>query len=419
VRRRPERDTTSRSAVSGSLRGLLLLLGVGTVGAAGTFLVGAAVGMHAGELVHLGLLIVPALVATVVVTAVAGRILAATSMRTHLLVVALAGAALGLGNLAALSRTMFVSSHDATAVAVLLCYSVGIGVGAAIALARSSIQAVDRVTSVARSWADGDLDHRIGSVTASAEIERLAATLDSVVDRLQSAIAREREAEGERRDLITAVSHDLRTPLAGLRAMVEALDDGVVNDLVVVRRYTGEMRRAVESLAGLVDDLFELVQLDARHGPADAGAGLVALNEIVRTALRACSIAANDAGVHVSTNLDGAGGAPVPPRLERVVQNLLQNAIQHTPPSGSVCIRATVSNGWLSFDVIDTGTGIAPDMLPRVFEPFWRADAARSSPGSGLGLALAKKIVDAIGGRLDVQSTPGTGSRFTVRLPVA
>src|SRR5205085_12668064 len=143
------------------------------------------------------------------------------------------------------------------------------------------------------------------------------------VDRLQSAIAREREAEGERRDLITAVSHDLRTPLAGLRAMVEALDDGVVNDLVVVRRYTGEMRRAVESLAGLVDDLFELVQLDARHVAADAGAGRVALNEIVRTALRACSIAANDAGVHVSTNLDGAGGAPVPPRLERVVQNLL------------------------------------------------------------------------------------------------
>jgi two-component system sensor histidine kinase BaeS len=142
------------------------------------------------------------------------------------------------------------------------------------------------------------------------------------------------------------------------------------------------------------------------------------LEDVIRSALEACEVQAEAKGLVVERRLDGAGEAPCSPRLVRVLQNLLQNAIRHTAADGTVLIEARRRPDALEIAVRDTGEGIPPEALDRVFEPFWRADAARSTPGSGLGLALAKRIVEALGGSITVESAPARGSRFAVVLPV-
>jgi signal transduction histidine kinase len=231
----------------------------------------------------------------------------------------------------------------------------------------------------------------------------------------RDAVERQRRVEAQRRDLITAISHDLRTPLASLRAMAEAIDEEVVDDAATMRRYAGEMRRATESLATLVDDLFELAQLEA--GAIEAEAHRATVEEVVGSALGACDAQATRKGLRLETRLDGTGSVACSPRLGRVLQNLIQNAIRHTPADGTVRVEATRDRGSLRLVVSDTGEGIPPDALDRVFDPFWRGDAARAGEGSGLGLALSARIVESLGGRIQVESEPARGSRFAVLVP--
>jgi signal transduction histidine kinase len=231
----------------------------------------------------------------------------------------------------------------------------------------------------------------------------------------REAVAREREVERQRQDLITAISHDLRTPLASLRAMAEAIDEGVVDDPDTMRRYVGEMRRSAASLATLVDDLFELVQLEAEAIEVESRKATV--GEVVTSALAACGPHAQRKGLRLETRLDGTGPVPCSPHLGRVLQNLVQNAIRHTPADGTVRVEARRSRAGLHLVVSDTGEGIPPDSLDRVFDPFWRGDAARGGEGSGLGLALSARIVESLGGQIRVESEPARGSRFAVVVP--
>jgi signal transduction histidine kinase len=226
---------------------------------------------------------------------------------------------------------------------------------------------------------------------------------------------RERSIEAQRRDLVIAVSHDLRTPLSSLRAIAEAIDDRVVGHPETLARYAAEMRRSAEALTALVDDLFELVQLES--GAISLGTERARLAEVVGSALAACDGQAIEKGLALETQLDGAGQAPCSPHLGRVLQNLLQNAIRHTPADGTVRVEARRVHGALQVAVEDSGQGIAKTDLERVFEPFWRGDAARSDQGYGLGLAVSKRIVEALGGEIAVHSEPSRGSRFEVVLP--
>jgi signal transduction histidine kinase len=228
-------------------------------------------------------------------------------------------------------------------------------------------------------------------------------------------VAREREVERQRQDLITAISHDLRTPLASLRAMAEAIDEGVVDDPETMRRYVGEMRRSTASLATLVDDLFELVQLEAEA--IEVASRKATVGEVVTSALAACGPHAQRKGLRLETRLDGAGAVPCSPHLGRVLQNLIQNAIRHTPADGTVRVEAQRDRAGLHLVVSDTGEGMSPDSLDRVFDPFWRGDAARGGEGSGLGLALSARIVESLGGQIRVESEPARGSRFAVVVP--
>jgi signal transduction histidine kinase len=394
---------------------LVLLAAVAAVGATGTFVVGAATGMGSSELRHLAAYVVPALFVTVAAMWVTGRLLARATLAQRFVAVGALGAAVALANLWVLSRQMFVSEHDATLLGVLLLYSVGAGIGAAVVTARSSARAVRRLTATASALGEGDLDARTGQIEGGPELDVLAATLDDMAARLQGAQERERQIEATRRDLVTAVSHDLRTPLASLRAMVEAIDERVVDDPESMRLYAQQMRRSVRQLGAMIDDLFELAQLDA--GAIETETRRARLGEVVSSAVATVGLQAEEKGLSLVAELNGADDALCSPRLARVIQNLLVNAVRHTPADGSVRIEARLAADALEVAVADTGEGIAPEDLARVFDPFFRADPARQGAGAGLGLALAKRIVEALGGEISAESEPSHGARFAVTLP--
>ena len=286
---------------------------------------------------------------------------------------------------------------------------------AALIVGRTTDDAIRRLAATAQSLGNNDLEVRTGSLNASPELQLLGATLDRAAERLEFAIDSERRIEGQRRDLMTSISHDLRTPLASIRATVEAINDGVVDDPQTVRRYAAEMLRSISALVDLVDDLYELSQLDARSVAADSQAAAARRGDPPRgRSLRArCDAARRPRG----GGREDAGNATCSPKLIRVVQSLIDNAVRYTPRGGRVRVYAGADPASLRVSVEDTGRGIDPAQLHRVFEPFWRGDEARSTRGSGLGLALAQRIVEALGGRIEATSTPEVGSRFVVVLP--
>ncbi len=175
------------------------------------------------------------------------------------------------------------------------------------------------------------------------------------------------------------------------------------------------MRRSVSQLVSMVDDLFEMVQLD--DGAIETETHRARLVEIVNSAVAAVEVQAREKRLSLVTNLNGAEDAPCSPRMTRVLQNLLVNAVRHTPADGTVRVHASRSPDGLEVAVEDTGEGLAPEDLERVFEPFFRADPARSGAGAGLGLALARRIVESLGGRIEAESRRAVGSRFSVQLP--
>ncbi len=398
-----------------SWRTLALVVAVAAVGALGTLIVAQVVGMHGSDLAHLMSLVAPAALVTIVAAFGARSLLRRTSLRQRFVAVALTAAVAALANLLVLTTQMFVEGHDATLVIVLLVYSTAAGVAAALVLARSSADAIRRLDLAVTTLGSGDLGARVGELDAGPELDRLAATLDAMAERIQGAQAREREIESRRRDLITAVSHDLRTPLASLRAMVEAVDESVVRDPESLTRYAGEMRRSVNQLVDMVDDLFELTQLDA--GAIEAETERASLAEVVRSAITAVRPQVEAKGLSLVTDLRGADEVPCSPRLVRVLQNLLVNAVRHTPADGTVRIDAARRPGRLEVAIQDNGEGITAADLAHVFDPFFRVDPARGRGGTGLGLALAKRIVEALGGTITAASEPNVGFALRRRDP--
>jgi signal transduction histidine kinase len=403
--------------MNGSGRTIALVVAVAAAGVIGTLLVATAMGVEAGERSDLLVLLVPAGMVTIVAAGLFRSVLGRASMRARFVGVALLAAVIAIANLGVLTLRMTVSEHDATLVTVLLLYSAAAGVAGALAVARSSSSAVDRLDGAARRLGEGDLDTRIGILDAGPELDRLGATLDDMASKLQDAQRRERDADAMRRDLITTVSHDLRTPLASLRAMVEAIDEGVVADDASVTRYAREMRRSVAQLSSMVDDLFELTQLES--GAIQAETARADLEQLVADAMASIAVEAEEKGLTLLASTDGVEGIRCSPRVARVLQNLLSNAVRHTPADGTIQVEANRLGDRVQLSVEDDGSGIASEDLPRVFDPFFRADPARSGPGAGLGLALAKRIVEALGGRISAERAAGKGARFAVELPLS
>ncbi|MGH9250545.1 MAG: sensor histidine kinase [Acidimicrobiales bacterium] len=236
---------------------------------------------------------------------------------------------------------------------------------------------------------------------------------------------RERRLEDSRRQLVAWVSHDLRTPLAGLRAMAEALEDGVVDDPATVSNYHRRMRVETDRVSGLVDDLFELSRINA--GALRITLQNVPLAEVVSDAVAAAAPVASAKRVRLEAAPSGYGTVRgSEPELGRVLANLLLNAIGHTPADGVVRVDggSDARGGWVA--VTDGCGGIPESDLPRVFDVAFRGAAARSpssdvvasTGGGGLGLAIVRGLVDIHDGEVAVANTDG-GCRFTVRLPAA
>jgi signal transduction histidine kinase len=318
---------------------------------------------------------------------------------------------------------MFISRHDRGVLWIVLAGAGAVGVILAVLLGRRVAAASRTVGEMVRRLADGNAAVGIGVRPASApgELARLAAELEQTSARLAEAQAQAQALERSRRELVAWVSHDLRTPLAGVRAMVEALEDRVVEEPGTVARYYATMRREIDRLAGLVNDLFELSRIQSGSLSLDIEA--VALDELVGDAVAGAAIAASAKGI----DLRGEVGEPSPvvelstPEMVRVVRNLLDNAIRHTPPGGVVVITAGLdaSGEAAEVSVQDACGGIPERDLDSVFEMAYRGDSARTpgDGGGGLGLAVARGLVEAHHGEISVHNE-GPGCRFTVRLPL-
>lgn len=224
-----------------------------------------------------------------------------------------------------------------------------------------------------------------------------------------------RQVEEARRQLVAAASHDLRTPLASLRLLVESIDDGVATG-ETRDRYLAEIRTHVAVLSGLVDDLFELSRIEA--GEISWTMRQVELGELIGDTVAAMRAPAAERGVRIAAELPPGEvlAEANAEKVQRVLFNLIQNAIRHTPADGSVTVRARSRAGGVEVEVADDGEGVPARDGERVFEAFYRGDAARDEDGAGLGLAISRAIVEAHGGHIWLEdAAPGTRVRFTLR----
>ncbi|HEX6312263.1 MAG TPA: HAMP domain-containing sensor histidine kinase [Acidimicrobiia bacterium] len=318
------------------------------------------------------------------------------------------------------AQAMFYSDHDLEALVVMLLAAGAVGVGAALLLGRRVGRISRSLAEVARAIGDdarGDAGSR-APLAAPQELARLREELELTSTRLEEARARERALDASRRELVAWVSHDLRTPLAGIRAVIEALEDGVVDDPDTVARYHTTVREEADRLTALVDDLFELSRTQA--GVLRLHLERVSLGDLVSDAIAGAAPIAEAKGVRLEGRLDGESPrlSVSAPEVLRALRNLLENAIRHTPSDGTVVVEAGLEAGHAYVSVVDSGGGIPEPDLPRVFEVAFRGDAARTpGTGAGLGLAIARGLVEAHRGEITVRNENG-GACFTVRLPL-
>ena len=319
-------------------------------------------------------------------------------------------------NIAVTAGLMFISGHDLG----LLFFSSIVALAFAGAIAGQVLSAVRELAAAARRVAGGQLGTRVNA-TGTDELAELGRAFNTMAARLDEADAARREMEEARRQLIAAISHDLRTPLATIRAMVEAINDGVVSDRETIERYMRSIHGEVDRLSSLIDDLFELSRLDA--GALQLRLEPGSLRDLLSDTLEALQPRATSKGLRLSGQVD----SDLPPvvmdaaRIQRVLYNLVENAIRHSPPAGVIFLEAQEEPESVRVDVVDSGEGIPPADLPRIFDRFYRGEKSRvrGQGGAGLGLAIARGLVEAHGGKIWAQNLPGRGARFSFVLPKA
>jgi signal transduction histidine kinase len=324
-----------------------------------------------------------------------------------------------IAGVVATAQAMFLSGHDFAVVLLVSAVAGTVGLGVAMLLA-GRVMADVRILLDAAAAVGPDGNAATGMPRPRmAELRRVRDELARAGVRLEEGRRRERALEASRRELVAWVSHDLRTPLAGLRAMAEALEDEIADDPA---RYHRQIRREVDRLARMVDDLFELSRIQS--GALTVSLQRVEVGALVSDVLSGAFAVATARGVRLDARVAPAIVDADPNGLGRVLANLVVNAIRHTPSDGTVEVRAGEDGGDVVLSVTDRCGGIGEGELGRVFDAGWRGSPARTpdpgdGPGSGagLGLAIARGIVEAHHGRIGVENTTG-GCRFEVRLPL-
>ncbi len=329
----------------------------------------------------------------------------------------------------ALAQAMFISAEDSVLLLVFLGFAVLVALVLAGSLAGEIAQTIGRVETGARRIAEGDYAFRVPDrdTSGSDEITRLARWFNLMAANVEHAFATRERAEADRRQMLAALSHDLRTPLTSIRAMIESIDDGVTSDAATMRRYQRAIRAEAQRLGMLLDALFELSRLES--GALILACERLGIDDLISEAIEAFSEQAERYGVQ----LVGQVEPDVPPveidprQIARVLANLVQNALRYTPAGGAALITVArgdgaAEEGAIVVRVADSGPGIAADELERIFEPTSRGNAARARTcrgadhlddgiGAGLGLAIARAIVELHGGHIWAESPLRPGQR--------
>jgi signal transduction histidine kinase len=316
------------------------------------------------------------------------------------------------------ARLMFASQHDLQLATVLLLFAGSIAMSFGYLLSISLTERIDKLNQAAMELRQGHLDVRVPAGGRD-ELAELAQSFNEMAARLEIGARQQRELETLRRDVVTWIGHDLRAPLTSIRVIVEALADGVVEDPATEERYLETAQHHIHSLSQLLDDLFDMAQIDAGGMKLERHPG--SIRDLVSDALEGFSALAaqHDVKLEGSTGSDVDAVPMDAQKIARVLTNLLDNALRHTPAGGVVHVSASGEGECVRVEVRDTGEGISAKDLPHVFERFYRGDkeADRDSAGVGLGLAIAGGIVEAHGGDIGIESAVGEGTRVWFTLP--
>jgi signal transduction histidine kinase len=342
----------------------------------------------------------------------------APSLRWALLATYILSSALTFLNVWLTARLMFVSQHDLILATILLLFATGIAVALGSFFSATLGKRIHALNQTVREISEKDLDVR-AEVDGRDEIAELASAFNEMASRLEAASQRQQEMENYRRDLVAWVGHDLQTPLASMRAIIEALADDMVHDPETRNRYLLTAKREIQALSGLIDDLFQLAQLDA--GGIELLREANSLSDLISDTVESFSVIASEKQV----TLSGEVQRDVDPvmmdakRIGRVLDNLVGNAIRHTTGGGSISVIARRMKQAIEIEVRDTGEGLDPEDIPYLFDRFYRGDKSRNraTGGVGLGLAIAKGFVEAHHGTIYAETVPDGGARFVFTLP--
>ena len=325
------------------------------------------------------------------------------TVRLQLMSLALLSVALPLAAVFLSGLAMFHMGDDVKILAVAAA-SASVAVGGALILASSITRRIERLRDAVAALAAGDLAAR-----APEQGPRELADLASSFNKTAAELERLFDA---RRELVAWASHDLRTPIASIQAMLEAVEDG----LAAPDRYLPALQSQVRTLSRLVDDLFELARIDA--GALTLELREAELASVVQETVRGLEAEAASRRVRLEASVDADARARCEPeQVQRVLFNLVTNALRHTPSDGSVAVRVEPRETEVHVIVEDTGEGFGPEAQQRMFERFWREDRARSTSGAGLGLAIARGLVEAHGGRIWAENGKAGGGRVSFTLP--
>jgi signal transduction histidine kinase len=330
------------------------------------------------------------------------------SVRLQLVGLALLAVTLPLAAVVLAGLVMFHMNDDIQILAVAgACASTALV--AALLIAGQIARRVAALEVATRELAAGELAAR-APTNAPRELANVGEAFNTMASDIEALF-------DARRQLVAWASHDLRTPVASIQAMLEAVEDGLASS----EEYLPALRQQTQTLARLIDDLFELARIDA--GALTVELRETQLSQLVTVCVRGLEADARARRVHLESRLEDAlpDVRCAPEHVQRVLLNLLTNALRHTPSDGSVVVRARRRADELEVSVEDTGLGLSREAQQRMFDRFWRGERARTraSGGAGLGLAIARGFVEAQGGRIWAENRPEGGARFAFTLPLA
>ncbi len=345
-----------------------------------------------------------------------------SSLRWSVLVVITITVAMVFLNVWVIARFTFVDFHYFTLTTALLVFAGLSAVTIGFFASKTMTERLDQLNQATHQLAGGDLSTRL-NVEGNDEIAQLADTFNHMAKSLQEVDEQKRQLEQSRRDLIAWVSHDLRTPLASMRVMIEAMSDGVVTDEETVSRYLSNSSNEIQHLSHLIDDLFELAQLDVGHLPMDYQPS--SIRDLISDTLGSLSAKAKPHDIQlkgeVAPDVDLVEMAP--DKIQRVLSNLIDNAIKYTPDGETVTLRASRKGNAVQIDIHNSGSYVPKEILPHLFQSFYRGEHSRATDddgtrGTGLGLAIARGFVEAHGGKIWAESDPHHGTTFHFTLPL-